>query len=196
MITIGLTGSIGMGKTALAEIFATHGAAIHNADDEVHHLIARGAINEAFPQDQYPQIYDGASIDRKALGQLVFSDDLLRKKLETTLHPLVLVAQQKFIEQQKQSGTKLVVLDVPLLFETGSDKIVDVTIVASAPPDIQRTRVLARPNMTEEKFTAILNTQMSDPDKRERADYVVNTGTNIESTRKEVENIIKLLSQN
>jgi len=196
MIIIGVTGSIGMGKTTVATMISDMtGAVTHNADDEVHHLLNAGgqgvaAVQKLFPPDHHPHIYEEESINRAALGELIFKDEGLRQKLEEALHPLVRAAQKTLIQTQKESHSDIVVLDVPLLFETGGDQICDVTLVASASADIQKTRVMARPNMSEEKFTAILNRQMGDEEKRKRADHIIDTGVDLEQTRAQIETII------
>ena len=196
MIVIGLTGSIGMGKTVIASMLAKQGIPVHEADDEVHELLApKGAgfraVAAAFPYYSYPQIYGrrtakGRSINRSELGKIVFGDDDKRKKLEKILHPLVRDAQNKFIRKNKTLKREIIALDIPLLFEAGSDNLVDVILVASAPYEVQRARVLDRPGMTEKKFHAILQRQMPDAEKRARADYVIHTGIGRAQTMKEL----------
>lgn len=185
MIIIGLTGSIGMGKSTCGQMFVRMGVPLHDADQTVHEILSEEgkglkAIRSAFPYFEFPQIYgkknkDGLRhVKRKELGTLVFSDDELRRRLEDILHPLVYEDQQVFI--RKNRARDMVVLDIPLLFETGADARVDVTVVASAPESIQSERVLSRQNMTEEKFKTILNRQMPDSEKRARADHIIPTG--------------------
>lgn len=187
MIVIGLTGSIGMGKSVTAAMLEMLKIPVHEADDEVHKLLsprgkARMAVGAAFPYFKYRKIYgkknkDGIRpINRKELGKIVFHEDDEREKLEKILHPLVREAQAKFILKHKNMGVKIVALDIPLLFETGGEQLVDCVFVASAPYEIQRARVLARPHMDEEKFQAILSRQMPDGEKRARADYIIHTG--------------------
>lgn len=185
MIVIGLTGSIGMGKSTLAAMLQKQGVPVHDADAEVHNLLGpRGAgyaaVAAGFPFFSYPQIYlrrkGGYALDREALGKIIFGSDREREKLEKILHPLVRAAQKQFIVHCKRLGQKIVALDIPLLFETGGENFVDVTAVASAPYEVQRARVLERAGMTEEKFHVILNRQMPDAEKCARADYVIRTG--------------------
>lgn len=197
MIVIGLTGSIGMGKTVAAAMLESLRIPVHEADDEVHRLLAPGApgavaVGKVFPYFGYPQIYDrktksGArSIKRAALGKVVFADDEKRERLEKILHPLVRDAQTQFIRRHKNLGAKMVALDIPLLFETGGEARVDYTLVVSAPLNVQRRRVMARPGMDEKKFRAILERQMPDGEKRARADYVIHTGLGRAQTMKEL----------
>ena len=185
MIVLGLTGSIGMGKSTLAAMLRTQGVPVHEADAEVHALLGPGgkgyqAVRAAFPYYSFPQIYKrtrkGYLLNRAALGAIVFKDDRLRERLELVLHPLVRDGQKKFMLAMRRAGHKMVCLDIPLLFETGGDAFVDITMVVSAPYDVQRARVLARPGMTEDKFHAILNRQLPDAEKCARADYIIPTG--------------------
>lgn len=197
MIIVGLTGSIGMGKSVSANILRDMGIPVHCSDEAVHDLLGPGgtaveAVAEAFPGSLNKQ---SGSIDRKALGALVFGDDEKRKILEGLIHPRVVVSQQKFIAENARLHVPLVVLDIPLLFETGAESRVDYTIVVSAPPFIQRRRVLARPGMTEEKFQAILARQLPDGEKRRRAHFVVETGIGLAQTRRDLEKIIKTLRE-
>lgn len=187
MIVLGLTGSIGMGKSTAGTILHRLGVPVHDADHAVHELIAPGgaalpAIGAAFPYYEYPHIYAGRDkdkrrvLDRQALGALVFNNEIERNKLENIVHPLVHEAQQNFIRKEQALGRGIVALDIPLLFETGADRRVDYTFVVSAPAQIQKARVMARPGMTAEKFAGILKAQMPDDEKRRRADFVIPTG--------------------
>jgi dephospho-CoA kinase len=175
MIIIGLTGSIGMGKSTVSRQFAALGAKVANADDFVHQLMEKddviSEISEVFPN----AIID-KKIDRKILGKIVFADETKRKILEKILHPKVVELEEKFVKKQQKLGAKLVVLDIPLLFETGADARVDYAVVVSAPKDVQRRRVLARAGMSAEKFERILKTQMPDLEKKKRADFIIPTG--------------------
>ncbi len=198
MIIIGLTGSIGMGKTAVAAMFADLGAIVHGADDEVRRLLQKGgegakAVEKLFPPEDFPQIYEEGHINRTALGALVFADEILRENLENALHPLVREERKEFLERNKNRRSKIVVFDIPLLFETGAEEECDITIVVSAPENIQRERVLARPSMTEEKFRAILARQMPDAEKRSKADYVIDTGLSLEETQAQVVAVLQKL---
>ncbi|WP_380784656.1 dephospho-CoA kinase [Sphingomonas sp. R86521] len=184
---IGLTGSIGMGKSAVAGMFADLGVPVFDADAEVHRLQASGgalvpAIEAAFPGTTA----DGA-VDRKRLGSMVFGDDAAIARLEAIVHPAVAVARAAFLSQH---GNALVVFDVPLLFETGGDAKVDRVVVVSAPAAVQSARVLARPGMTVETFQAILARQMPDAEKRARADFVIATDIGFEETRAQVRAVI------
>jgi dephospho-CoA kinase len=197
MIVIGITGSIGMGKSTVADMLRQEGIPVHESDAEVHHLLSRDetaklAVGAAFPYFEHPQIYKGKNkdIDRAALGEIVFSNDSKRETLEGILHPLVRLGQQKFLREAQKTNAKIAALDIPLLFETGGDQFVDITLVASAPYFVQRERVLARPGMTEEKFHAILQRQMPDAEKCARADFVVHTGLSRAETMKEIKKIL------
>ncbi|GJL86272.1 MAG: dephospho-CoA kinase [Micavibrio sp.] len=197
MIVIGLTGSIGMGKSTAAAMLQQLGVPVHEADAEVHELLgseaqARVAVAAAFPYYEHPEIYDKKTkaIKRAALGKIVFSDEKKREALENILHPFVHDAQNKFILKSKKMGQEIVALDIPLLFETGGDEFVDVTIVVSAPFHIQEKRVMERPGMDEKKFHTILERQMPDSEKCERADYVLPTGLGRAETMKDLKKIL------
>lgn len=195
MKIIGLTGSIGMGKSFATAVLRGMGVPVHCSDEAVHELLGPdGAAVEAVAA-VFPGVIDRRdnSIDRKALGALVFGHDENRKKLEAVIHPLVVAAQQRFIAAQSQRREPLVVLDIPLLYETGADARVDKVIVVSAPGFIQRQRVMMRPGMTKEKFEAIRATQMPDAEKRRRADFVVQTGIGRACTRRALTRIIQQL---
>jgi len=173
MLKIGLTGSIGMGKSTTAKLFAEAGVAVNDSDAVVHDLYAGEAaplVNAAFPGTMKNGV-----VDREQLGRQLARDPTGFKRLEEIVHPLVRKRESEFLARQKEVGADMVVLDIPLLFETGAEKRVDVIVVVSADPQIQRERVLARPNMTEEKFNMILSRQMSDAEKRRRADYIVDS---------------------
>lgn len=187
MIKIGLTGSIGMGKSTVLRMFAGLGAATWNADDAVHRLyekdgLAVRAIEKVFPDT----IVDGR-VDRGRLAALVLNNAEALQQLEDIVHPLVDEDRERFMTAAAHAGALVAVLDIPLLFENASDKFFDATVVVSAGENIQRERVLARPGMTVEKFEAILRLQLPDEQKRQRADYVINSGQSLEGTRAEVE---------
>lgn len=191
MLIIGLTGSIGMGKSTAAEQFRAHGIPVCDADAEVHRLYEGEAvplIAKAFPGT----VVDGR-VDRAKLGAEVVGNKEAMKGLEALIHPLVRKAEQSFLLQAQKSGHAMAVLEIPLLFETGGDGLIDVTIVVSAGAVLQRERVLARPGMTAEKFDSILTQQMPDDEKRRRADFVVDTSGSIEETRQELDRIIESL---
>lgn len=190
MIVLGLTGSIGMGKSTAARMLAAMGAPVCDSDAVVHTLLGKGgaavpAIDAAFPG----VVRDGA-VDRRALGAAVFGNPDALKRLEVILHPKVQEAQRIFLRKAAQRRVKVAVLDIPLLFETGGERRVDRTIVVTAPFLVQKARVLARPGMTPEKFAGILARQMPDAEKRRRADFVVNTGDGRRSTRRALREII------
>lgn len=176
MIVIGVTGSIGMGKTAVAQQFHALGAAYFCSDAAVHQLLAPHGAAVKQVAEAFPGALVAGHINRERLGKQVFGDERLRKKLEAIIHPLVVTEQQQFLQRAKQQGAEFCVLDIPLLFETGAEGRCDVVVVASAPLFIQKRRVMARPGMTEEKFKAILSSQMPDSEKRKRADFMVPTG--------------------
>jgi dephospho-CoA kinase len=176
VIVLGLTGSIGMGKTTAARMLRALGCPVHDSDAAVHRLLGRGgaavpAIEAAFPGT----VRDGA-VDRAALGARVFGDSEALRRLEAIVHPLVKVSQSRFLARAARGGARVAVLDVPLLFEGGTDRRVDAVAVVTAPPFVQRSRVLARPGMTEARLRGILARQMPDAEKRRRADFVVPTG--------------------
>ena len=190
MILLGLTGSIGMGKSTTTAMFADLGAVVWNADDAVHRLYAPsgaavGPVGEAFPG----VVVDGA-VDRTRLAEALGKDDTAFRRLEAIVHPLVAQGRAADLEAARTAGVKLAVLDIPLLFETGGDRAVDAVVVVTADPAIQAERVLARPGMTRERFDAILARQMPDAEKRARADFVIDTGRGLEAARAEVEAIV------
>ena len=190
-LIIGLTGSIGMGKSAVAAMFADEGVAVFDADAAVHDMQkASGAlvpaIEAAFPGTTGP---DG--VDRKALGAAVFGDRDRLARLETLIHPAVAERRKAFLEAHQKS--EMLLFDIPLLFEKGGEAGVDVVVVVSAPAQLQRERVLARPNMTADKFEHILSLQMNDADKRARADHIINTGKDMAETRSDVRALVKKL---
>ncbi len=195
MKIIGLTGSIGMGKSVATSMLRDMGVPVHCSDEAVHALLGPkgGAVD--LIEAAFPGVLDkkNHSIDRRALGAKVFGHDENRKKLEALVHPLVVQSQARFIAENKRTNAKIVVLDIPLLYETGAEQRVDQVIVVSAPAFIQRQRVMTRPHMTEEKFAAILATQTPDTEKRRRADYIVETGIGLAETRRDLEKIIKAL---
>jgi dephospho-CoA kinase len=190
MILLGLTGSIGMGKSTTTAMFADHGALIWNADEAVHQLYAPGGaavepIGEAFPG----VVVDGA-VDRTRLAEVLGRDDQAFRRLEAIVHPLVARGRLADLAAAEARGVKLAVLDIPLLFETGGDAAVDAVVVVSAPPQVQAERVLARPGMTRERFEAILARQLPDAEKRARADFVVETGRGLKPARAAVAEIV------
>lgn len=176
MFILGLTGSIGMGKTVAARDFAKLGIPVHDSDSVVHRLIGPGGDAVRAVGDAFPGVVNADAVDRGLLGAQVFDDDLALKRLEAILHPRVRAAELRFLGQHARLQTPLVVLDVPLLFETGGERRCDAVAVVSAPYRVQRRRVLSRPGMTEAKFKSILKHQISDYEKRRAADFVIYSG--------------------
>ncbi|MET3662104.1 dephospho-CoA kinase [Aquamicrobium ahrensii] len=194
MIVLGLTGSIGMGKSTASAMFRDEGVPVHDSDEAVHRLYAGAAaplVEAAFPGSTA----DGV-VDRAALGKLVLGDAAAMKKLEGIVHPLVRADADAFLARQRAAGAKLAVLDIPLLFETGGRDRVEKIVVVSAPADVQRARVLGRPGMTPEKFEAISARQMPDDEKRRLADYIIDTSQGFDVTRAHIREIIAELSGN
>ncbi|MEL7430774.1 MAG: dephospho-CoA kinase [Pseudomonadota bacterium] len=191
MIKAALTGSIGMGKSTTAAMFADAGIPVYDADAAVHSLYEGEAV--PLVEAAFPGSSMNGRIDREKLGRMVLGNPQALKKLEAIVHPLVHARQKAFIDQAETEGQRLVILDIPLLFETGGEGRVDKIIVVSAPAEEQKRRVLARPGMTEEKFEAILARQVPDAEKRKRADFVIDTGKGLDHAREQVLEIIKAL---
>jgi dephospho-CoA kinase len=189
MIVIGLTGSIGMGKSTVLSMFGDLGAATWCADDAVHRLYTKGGAAVDPVGAFYPDAIAGGAVDRTKLAGFVLGDPVKLKKLETIVHPLVALDRQEFLKRSADEGKTIAVLDIPLLFESGYEKGFDAVVVVSAPKEIQRERTLSRPGMTEEKFEAILAQQTPDEEKRARADYVIDTGKPLEETREQVSEV-------
>jgi dephospho-CoA kinase len=188
MFVLGLTGSLGMGKSATAKMFAEEGVPVHDADVAVHRLYEA----EATPliEAAFPGTTGGGKVDRDKLAQRVLGDAAAIKKLETIVHPLVRNSEEKFLVEAERKGAAVAVLDIPLLFETGGDNRCDAVIVVSAPSDVQHARVFERSGMTEQKFAAIVAKQMSDAEKRKRADFVVDTSKGFDAARAQVRDIL------
>lgn len=190
MIVIGLTGSIGMGKSATANLFAEEGAPVWDADAAVHRLYEKGGAAVAPVAALFPEsILDGAVSRERLRESLAKTRDGFRR-LEAVVHPLVAADRAEFLASAAAAGADVVVVDVPLLFETGAENQVDAVVVASAPEAVQRTRVLSRAGMTEERLDAILARQVPDAEKRARADFVVDTGSGFEVARDQVKAVI------
>jgi dephospho-CoA kinase len=188
MFVLGLTGSVGMGKSTTAQFFAEAGVPVHDSDAAVHRLYegeAVGAIERAFPGTTK----DG-TVDRKVLAAKVLGNPEALKRLEGIVHPMVHAAELRFLAQAEAEGKNLAVLDIPLLFETSGEQRVDAVVVVSAPPEIQSYRVLARPGMSREKLEAILARQIPDGEKRRRADFVVDTSQGFDAARAQVRTIL------
>ena len=188
MIVLGLTGSIGMGKSTTAKFFAEEGVPVHDADAAVHRLYdgeATAAIEAAFPGTT-----GNGKVDREKLGKRVLGDNLAIKRLEHIVHPLVREAEERFLAEAERKGAQVAVLDIPLLYETGGDKRCDAVVVVSAPAEQQRQRAFERSGMTEQKLAAILAKQTPDAEKRRRADFVVDTSQGYEPARAQVRDIL------
>lgn len=189
MIVIGLTGSLGMGKSTTARFFAEAGVPVHDADAAVHRLYRGDAV--PLIEAAFPGTTANGEVDREKLGRRVLGDAQALAALEATVHPLVRREEERFLADADKAGAPVAVLDIPLLFETGGDKRVDVVVVVSAPAEMQRTRVLARPGMTEDKFQALLAKQMPDDEKRRRADFIVDSSRGYDSARDQVHAILR-----
>ena len=189
MVILGLTGSIGMGKSTTAGFFAEAGAPVHDADAAVHRLYAGAAA--AAIEAAFPGTVAGGKVDRARLGEQVIDDPAALKRLEAIVHPLVRRDEERFLQAAEDAGATIAVLNIPLLFETGSETRCDAVVVVSAPPEMQRARVMTRPGMTEEKFVSLLGKQMPDAEKRRRADFVVDTSKDLDSTRAQVRAILQ-----
>jgi len=192
MFILGLTGSLGMGKTTTASFFAEAGVPVHDADAVVHRLYegeAAAAIEAAFPGTA-----TAGKVDRGKLAQRVLDDPAALRRLEALIHPLVRESEARFLKEAERAGARVAVLDIPLLFETGGDRRVDAVVVVSAPQDVQSVRVMARPGMTAAKLDAILARQLADAEKRSRADFVVDTSRGFEAARAQVREILRTVA--
>ena len=188
MIVVGLTGGIATGKSTTADLFRERGIAVFDADRSVHHLlgVAGPAVAEICAVFGNEVLREDGSIDRNLLGQRVFQNEADRRKLEQILHPLVARDREAFLARQRQDDAQMVVLDVPLLFEAGTDDLCDLVVVTTVEAGIQRERALARDGMTGDKLTGILNSQMPLSEKVDRADFVLDTGTDLAATRQQL----------
>jgi dephospho-CoA kinase len=192
MFVMGLTGSAAMGKSTVVAMFAEEGAAVFDADKAVHRLYERDgvlAVLDAFP-GALDAARDGPVIDRALLSQIVFNDPAALKRLEAIVHPMVEAEEDKFRASATAAGRRVLVLDIPLLFETGADKRVDAVVVVSAPEETQRARLAGRPGMTVERLAAMTARQMPDAEKRKRAHFVIDTGGSLEATRRQVRDVL------
>lgn len=188
MIVLGLTGSIGMGKSTTAKMFAEAGVPVHDSDEAVHRLYAGKAA--PLVEAAFPGTTRSGAVDRAALAERVLGDAPALKRLEAIIHPLVRADADAFLAENRAAGAPLAVLDIPLLFETGGGNRVDKVVVVTAPPEVQHARVLARPGMNEEKLASILARQVPDAEKRRRADFVIDTGQGFDAARAAVKAII------
>jgi dephospho-CoA kinase len=193
MIILGLTGSIGMGKSTAAGVFRRLGVPVFDADAAVHRLLARGGRAVAEVEAAFPGTRHGDAIDRAALGRTVFGDRAALERLERILHPKVREDRGRFLQAARRRGEPVVVLDIPLLFETGGETACDATCVVTAPAYVQRDRVLRRAGMTEEKLAGILRRQVPDAEKRRRADFVVPTGLGKRHSLRHIAGIVRML---
>ena len=189
MLIIGLTGSIGMGKSTAARLFAEIGVPVHDADASVHALYSTTAV--APVEDAFPGVARDGRIDRALLSKAVLRDSNALRRLEAIVHPLVIAHREAFLVDARAKGARVAVFDIPLLFETGGERLVDLICVVSAPLDVQKQRVLARDGMTNEKFEAILSKQMPDADKRRRAHFVIDSSRGIDAARLQIAMIMR-----
>jgi len=189
MIILGLTGSIGMGKSTTAKLFTEAGVPVYDADATVHMVYegeAAPAIEAAFPGTTA-----GGKVDRAKLSAQVVHDAAAMKRLEGIVHPMLRAYHQKFLDEAERSGAPVAVVDVPLLYETGGEKRVDAVVVVTTSPEVQRERILARDNMTAEKLDAILARQLPDAEKRKRADFIVDTSHGLDPVRARIRDILQ-----
>jgi len=195
MLHLGLTGSIGMGKSTVAAMFRDLGVPVFDADAAVHRLYARGGAAVEPLRAAFPAAIVKDAVDRERLSRLVLGDSAALKRLEGIVHPLVGVERARFLDEARAAGAPFVVLDIPLLFETGGQDRVDAVVVVSAPAQMQAERVLKRPGMTREKFDAILGKQVPDAEKRAGADFVIPTGGELAETREHVARVAREMRQ-
>jgi dephospho-CoA kinase len=186
-----LTGSVGMGKSTAAKFFAEAGVPVHDSDAVVHALYEGEAV--PLVERAFPGATADGKVDRNKLATMVLGDDAALAKLQAIVHPLVAAARDAFLAEAQIRNAPVVVLDVPLLFETGGERHCDAVVVVSAPVDLQRQRVLGRPGMTEEKFAALLAKQTPDPEKRQRADFIVDSSQELDDARAQVRDILRLV---
>ena len=194
MLLIGMTGSIGMGKSTTAAMFAKRGVYHYDADAAVHELYAKGGAAVEPIGQAFPDAIVGGSVDRARLSEILKADPDKFKQLEAIVHPLAGASQHAALVEAERAGHTMALLDIPLLLETGGDARVDVVVVVTCDPEIQRTRVLERPGMTAEKFEMIKARQMPDAEKRARANFLVDTGNGIQAAEDQVDQIIQALS--
>jgi dephospho-CoA kinase len=193
VIVVGLTGSIGMGKSTTAAMFAEAGAPVYDADAEVGKIYAKGGAATEPLAAAFPGVVKDGAVDREALRQQVLGDPQAIARLNAIVHPLLGAGRAAFFDKARNDGTEIIVLDIPLLYETGGDARVDAVVVVSAPPEAQRQRVLARPGWNDERLAAILAQQWPDAEKRARADFVIDTSKGLEPAREQVRQVMAAL---
>ncbi len=191
MLIVGLTGSIGMGKSTVAARFLSHGMAVCDADAEVHKLYEGAAVPAI--EAAFPGTTEAGKVDRQKLATALLANPEGFKRLEAIVHPLVFAAERDFLHAEAAKGAPMAVLEIPLLLETGGERRVDVVVVCSAPAEQQRERVMQRPNMTLDKLQQVLARQIPDAEKRARADFIVDTGGTLDETAAQVDNIVESL---
>ena len=192
MFVLGLTGSVGMGKSTTLRFFAEEGVPVYDADREVHRLYEGAAVPVI--EAAFPGTTADGKVDRTKLAARVLGDSAALARLEAIVHPMVQVAERQILEAAEAAGHKVAVLDIPLLYEVEADKRVDAVVVVTAPPEVQRARVMERPGMTEEKFAAILAKQMPDAEKRRRADFIVDSSQGLDAARAQVRAILEAVA--
>lgn len=195
MICVGLTGSIGMGKSTVTRMIAEEGAAVWNADDAVHRLYAAGGAGVAAIGARFPSAIVGGAVDRDILSRHVVDDPSSLADLEAIVHPLVSSDRARFLDSAARDGVDIAVLDIPLLFEKNYEKFFDAVIVVTAPAGVQKARVMARAGMTDRKFRSILMKQTPDAEKRRRADYVIDTSVSLDATRAQARAVVAALKK-
>jgi dephospho-CoA kinase len=188
-----LTGSLGMGKSTSAKFFAEAGVPVHDSDAVVHALYEGEAV--ALVERAFPGTTANGKVDRSRLGAIVLNDKAALQRLEAIIHPMVKAARDRFLAEAQARGDSVVVLDIPLLFETAAERVCDAVVVVSAPPESQRRRVFGRPGMTEDKYVAILAKQMPDAEKRSRADFIVDTSKDLDHARAQVRDILQAVAK-
>jgi dephospho-CoA kinase len=193
MFVIGLTGSIGMGKSTTARFFAEAGVPVHDADATVHRLYQSEAVPAV--EAAFPGTTSGGKVDREKLAARVLGDKAALRQLEAVVHPLVRKSEMQFLAEAERAGAPVAVLDIPLLFETGGQERVDAVVTVSAPPQVQRARLLERPGMTEEKLEALAANQVPDAEKRRRADFIVDSSQGFEAARAQVADILRQVAK-
>ena len=195
MIIAGLTGSIAMGKSETARLFAAHGIPVFDSDAEVHSIYGKGGAAVPVIERAFPTAVAAGMVDRAELSRIVTAAPKALAKLESLVHPLVEKARAEFIDDSRKNNEKLIILDIPLLFEMGLDRNVDRVIVVTAPPEVQRQRAMAREGMTSDKLEAILSRQLPDAEKRARADFVVDSSLGFNEAAAQVNQIVKQLKR-